>query len=153
MPRTEALVVVVRAGHPHRGIAAHLVVRCRRRSTPAHMMMVRHLHLVTPNRRSGLLVVEIVHLTVIRRIVVLTVVVIMVRRRVVPVVPVERVTVVAVTAQVIAVVAVPQRGITRGRYGRTGRCNNTTGIAAQWRQVSVVVCAVVIPTQVAIQMW
>lgn len=103
MPRTKVLMVT---RHTHTRISSHLV---------ASTDVVAHLHLPLPS-----LLVEVFHLTVVGRIVVLAV--IMMRRRIVTVgVPVER---------IVGFVLVSERRIA-GRCDRRRRCrDDAAGVAA-----------------------
>lgn len=109
MSGAEVLVVGV---HGHPVVAAHLV-------TAVHV--VPHLHL-----RLSRLLIEVLHLTIIGRIIVLAVIV---RRTVVPVgMPVEG---------VVGLVLVGQRIAGRGSVRRRRRCDDAAGVAAQGSEVPV----------------
>lgn len=116
MTRTEILMVRGHSNCHTAGISTHLV------GASSHVVGHWYLGLVS----AGLLI-EVLHLAVVRRVVVLAVVVMW--RWVVPIrLPVER---------VIGIVLVRQGWIARRSYGRRRSCDDAAGIASQWCEVTI----------------
>lgn len=109
---SRAEILMWRCRYCHSRIRTHLI-------SATHV--VAHLHL-------GILLTKVVHLTVIRRVVILTI--IMVWRRIMTVrMPIKR---------VVAVVGVAHRRVTTWCYWRWWSCNDARGVAPQRCQIAIV---------------